>query len=199
LALGTWELWIIAVIEPLWRRVVFNNACQGWDISATLQGFHRGKVDFSLPVVGVATVVFAYANYTMQLLQDQKSLGLYTFTVLDSFNYTPSFPNISYNVKNFTYTIDHISTSYNVTPNLSFPSLGLVLEDPSIPFKNDWGPPAAHLIQRNFSTVSDVLQTITKGQSCRTLKVCGMVDPKGDFEIVMGVVMIQQSIYSLTC
>ena len=35
---GSWPLWVAALVELIWQNVVWNNACQGWDITAVLQG-----------------------------------------------------------------------------------------------------------------------------------------------------------------
>jgi hypothetical protein len=37
--LGTWQGWIsFLVMIPLWQDAVWNNACQGWDMTAVIQG-----------------------------------------------------------------------------------------------------------------------------------------------------------------
>jgi hypothetical protein len=198
--LGTWQGWISFMLKPVLTNYVYNTACQGWDISADLQGVSWDNQLQSLPYVGTATVVLAYGNYSMQLERDETNHDVFTFYLLNTFNYTPPFSNVTYNFSNETYTIDNVTTKFTLEPNLQFPHLDLVLRDISIPFESTYGPPNADLIYRNGLVQKNVFNTVTtRDGDCTQLRACGMLSPKGSFEIAMGVVMIQQYNYSVSC
>lgn len=198
--LGTWQCWISFLVEPLWKIHVYDTACQGWDMSADLQGVSWKNLPQSLPYVGVATVVLAYGNYSMQLQRDEINHDVFTFYPLHTFNYIRPFSNITYNFYNATYTIENTTIGFTLKPNLQFTQLDLALHDMSIPFESTYGPPNADLVYHNGSSQINVFNTVTtKTGDCTQLRACGMLDPKGSFEIVMGVVMIQQYYYSVSC
>ena len=142
----------------------------------------------------------------MQLvLQPSKnSYDVYNFSVTERVNHIPPLSTITYNSASTTYSINNRTAgSYLLDPNLSFPTLGLELYDPSIPFTtNGSHPPAANLIRHNGSHVSNVLNTVTLSpHDCTQLKVCGMTSDgtEEDFQIALGVVMMEQFVYSVAC
>ena len=57
----------------------------------------------------------------------------YIFYLVDSYNATPVFPEIYYNIDNNSYGVNGSAESFVLDPNLSFPSLGLILANPVIP------------------------------------------------------------------
>jgi hypothetical protein len=202
MALGTWTIWISFPLEILWHKSVYNNACMGggWDITAVLSGVSYASYIATVPNVGSADVVFEFGNYTMELDQNVNNTVIYNFYDTHTFNYTPPLHNITYDLENATYTINNITTNFTLSPNLAFPSLGLVLEDPSIPFILDCWPPSANLIHRNGPNITRVLDTVTDWDSdCTLFKTCGNLDLPGDFQIALGVVMIQQYAYAYCC
>ena len=198
--LGSWQIWIYWLGTAVWSNSVWNNACSGWDGYALLQGIQSMDVSASLPYVGTATVFLASGHYAMQLEQNNQFHNIYYFYNLSLGNVTPTYDNITYNTANNTFTINNLTSHFNGSPNLEFPTLDLVLKDKSIPFGGGCGFPNVNLIYQNGSTTSSVLSTVnTPNRDCTELKVCGNLEPQGDFEIVMGVVMIQQYLYGVCC
>jgi hypothetical protein len=202
---------LLALVESIWQNAVWNDACQGWDITAVLQGIGSVSTSNLGPLstynVGLATIFLASGgNHTMQLALQSigKWYDRYTFNVTEQFNHIPPLSNITYNSTAMTYSIsNHTASSYLLDPNLSFPSLGLELYDPSIPFKtNGAHPPAANLIRHNGTYVFKVLNTVTLSPNdCTLLKVCGMTrdGTEEDFQIALGIVMMEQFVYSVAC
>jgi hypothetical protein len=180
---GSWPIWVSALIDFIWQNVVWDNACHGWDLMAVLEGI--GSVDIlgvSAYGVGLATIVLASGgSYTMQLfLQpsdnswDNHNYDIYQFNVTEQVNHIPPLSNITYDAKTTTYsTNDSTVVSYSLDPNLSFPSLGVELNNQLIPFAtNGSHPPAANLVLHNGSHVWNVLSTVTLSPSnCALLKV----------------------------
>ena len=200
LFLGSWQMWIYWLGSALWSTSVWNNACNAWDGYAILQGIQWADVSSSLPYVGTATVFLAAGQYAMQLERNNQFHNIYYFYNLNLGNVTPTYENITYNTVNNTFTISNITTHFKGGTNLAFPSLDLYLNDPSIPFGGDCGFPNANLVYKNGSTTLNVLNTVnTRTSDCTELKVCANLEPRGDFEIAMGVVMIQQYLYGVCC
>lgn len=200
LFVGSWQMWIYWMWTPVWTNSVWNHACDTWDGYALLQGITWGDVSSSLPFVGVATVFLASGNYSMQLERNNRFHNTFTFYDLQTGNITPLFDNITYDTIHHTYTIKNVTTHYTLDPNLAFPSLDMELADNSIPFDSDCGYPAADILYHNGSVTSNVLNTVnTNYDDCTQLKMCVMSHPEGDFEIAMGVVMIQQYLYGVCC
>ena len=200
LFLGSWQMWIFWMMLPLWSNAVWNNACNGWDGYAILQGISWSDVSSSLPYAGTATVLFAAGNYTLQLERNNQFHHIFYFYDLEMGNLSPTFNNITYNMINHTYTIENTTTHYNVNPNLAFPSLDLVLDDDSIPFGSGCDMPLADLVYRNGTTTSNVLNVVNiNNDDCTQMKLCAMQNPQGDYQIAMGVVMIQQFLYGICC
>lgn len=195
-------LWITFALRYAWQAIAWENVCADWDYTVLLDGVNW--VDF-LPHqsnVGTATILATQGNFTIQLLHDVQSIDIYTFNVSNSFNMTPAFSSIIYNLTSLTYTIANVTNFFNMTPNLSFPSLNVNIRDPSIPFiRTDQSyPPSADLIHRNGTAVSKVLSTMMLDfPDCVEMKACGMQDRTGAFQIVLGVVMIEQFKASLYC
>lgn len=198
-SLATWQFWITWVVTPVWTDHVFDNACNNWDVAAVLQGVSWKSLPQALPYVGSATVVLKHANYSMQLERNEVDHNFYTFYILETHGYVPPFGNITYDIGNLTYTIDNVTTHFQTDPALVIPSLNISTVDPSIQFNNNWGPPAANLVFENHLTRTSVLNTVTTSSDCTKLRVCGMLEPTGDFQITMGVVLISQYLYSVSC
>jgi hypothetical protein len=161
--LTSWGFWLSWPLEMLWHNAVWNDACQGHNIMAVLQGVNATSFNSSLPVIGVATVFLEHGNYTMQLVRQNTSThDVYHFYVLDALDVTPPVSNITYNTTNTTFWINQSANQYALDP-LSFPSLRLELDEPSIPFSTADGswPPSANIVRRNVSTVSNILDTVT--------------------------------------
>lgn len=200
LFLGTWQMWIYWLGTAVWSNSVWNNACNGWDGYALLQGIQWADVSSSLPYVGTATLFLAAGQYTMQLERNNQFHNIYYFYNLNLGNVTPTYDNITYNILNNTFTINNRTSHFNGGTNLAFPTLDLVLKDTSIPFGGDCGFPNANLIYQNGSTSLNVLNTVnTASSDCTELKVCANMEPRGDFEIAMGMVMIEQYLYGVCC
>jgi hypothetical protein len=200
LFLGTWQMWSYWMMMSVWGSSVWNHACDGWDGYAMLDGITWANVSQSLPYVGAATVFLAAGNYTMQLERNNTSHNVFTFYQITACNLTPMYDHITYDTDKHVYTINNSTNHYTVSPNLAFPSLDLVLKDNSIPFGSGCDMPLANLIYRNGPTTSNVLSVVnTDSSDCTKMKVCAMANPPGDFEIAMGVVMIQQYLYGVCC
>jgi len=200
LFLGSWQMWAYWMMMALWSNAVWNHACDDWGGYALLQGINWKDVSSDLPFAGTATVFLPGGNYTMQLERHERAHDTYYFYNLHSGELTPVYDNITYNAFNHTYTIKNSTSRYLETPNLAFPSLDLELEDNSIPFGGTSDMPLANLIYHNGSTTSHVLSVVnTYHSDCTLLKICGMMEPTGDFEIAMGVVMIHQYLYGVSC
>ena len=61
-------------------------------------------------------------------------------------------------------------------------------------------PPSADLVYRNATTELSVLRTAMMNfPDCTELKVCGMQDQIGAFQIALGAVMIEQFKATLHC
>jgi hypothetical protein len=206
--LGTWQLWIYWLMSSVWFNSVWTHACDGWDGYAMLEGITWGDVASSLPYVGTATVFLAAGNYTMQLERNSTFHSIFYFYNvttdltgdLTADSIPPVYNNIIYDTRNHLYTINNTTTRYTTSPNLAFPSLDLVLSDDSIPFGSAGDMPLANLLYRNDSTSLNVLSTVnTAKDDCTQMKVCVMQKPPGDYEIALGVVMIQQYLYGVSC
>jgi hypothetical protein len=198
--LGSWQLWIYWVMIAVWGQSVWNHACDTSNGYAMLNGITWGDVSSSLPYVGTATVFLAAGNYTMQLERNTTVHSTYYFQNTYTGNIAPTFDRITYNTLNHTYTIDNATNHFTVSPNLAFPSLDLVLKDNSIPFGNEGDMPLANLIYRNGSTNLNVLDVVnTDNSDCTKMKVCVNTEPQGDFEIALGVLMIRQYLYGVSC
>jgi hypothetical protein len=191
------------IIRDIWGDVAWTNACNGWDITAVVQGVRWADFRDDLIFVGMSTVVVGQGNFTTRLHRNSQDDNLYDFYITEAHHFTPPYTNFTYNTANTTYTIANVTTSYTEVPNLSFPSLGLELLDPSIPFhRNDDNtyPPSANLVYRNGTLLSNVLSTsVLRVGDCTSLKVCGMQGLIGAFQIALGVVMIEQFKASVYC
>lgn len=199
--LGTWQGWISYVITPLWQNSVLESACNGWDLSIMLAGTPSPNLDQSLPVLGIATVtllgsITPASYYALQLEQSSADHNILYFYTYNTTNAEPPFGNITYNTYNSTYTINNVTAHYNTKPNLSFQKLDMTPADPSIPFIGS-GPPSANLILKNGSRVFNTVTTLYS--DCTQLEACAMLQPEGDFQIALGLVMIQQSQHAQTC
>jgi hypothetical protein len=208
LALG--PTWIAFAILPVWRDIAWSHVCDNskWDMKVTLQGvsWTQYHLDEIFGVVGVAYIEMrSNTNYTMMLFSDPISAGVFHFGVFSTYNTSPPLSTITYNMTlNATsYTVNNISVPFNLVPNLSFPSLDVVLRNPKIPFINPQDstyPPSADLIFSNSTMTANVLTTqLQNPKTCTELRVCGVEDGTGMFQIALGVVMIQQLQVSLNC
>jgi hypothetical protein len=203
-ALAFAPFYAAVIIRGKWGDVAWTDACNGWDITAVVQGVRWADFRDDLLFVGNSTVVVVgQGNFTIQLHRNYQDGNLYYFYVTDTHHFTPPYTNFTYNTANTTYTVANVTTSYNEVPNLSFPSLALELRDPSIPFHrtdDNAYPPSADLVHRNGTQLSNVLSTsVLRVSDCTSLKVCGMQDTIGAFQIALGVVMIEQFKASVCC
>jgi len=194
--LATWQMWLEFVFTPIWTNNVLNSACQGWDMSIMLAGISSTNLEQSLPFLGVATVTIANGSYAMQLEQSSVNHNIIYFYTLNTTNAEPPFSNVTYNTYNLTYTVENVTAHYTTTPNLAISSRGMSLVDPSIPFVGS-GPPSANLVLKNGTHVLNTATTLSS--DCTQLKACAMYDAAGDFEVALGLVMIQQSQYAQNC
>jgi hypothetical protein len=200
LFLGTWQIWVYWLMVDVWGQSVWNHACDTSSGYAMLDGITWDDVSSSLPYIGTVTVLLAAGNYSMQLSRNSTIHSTYYFQNLYTGSLTPTFDHISYNTLNKTYTIENATNHYSTTPNLAFPSLDLVLKDNSIPFGNEGDMPLANLIYRNASTTLNVLNVVnTANNDCTKMKVCVNTKPDGDFEIALGLLMIRQYLYGVSC
>jgi len=202
----TGAIWIQYLIRGIWATNAWDNVCEGWDIMANIDGISYTSFNRSPPIVATATITAAQGQFFLHLLHRNSSVSQYNLSA-DSFHSKPPFAayysNITYNSINTTYTISNISNSYYTVPNLSFPSLGLELRDSSIPFTRPTMrnyPPSADLVRRNGSITSNVLQTVmTQPGDCTQLAVCGMNSYMPEFQIALGVIMIEQFKSGIYC
>jgi hypothetical protein len=202
-ALAFAPFYAAVIIRGAWGDVAWANACTGWDITAVVQGVRWRDFRDDLLIVAISTVVVQQGNFTIQLHRNYQDGNLYDFYITDTHHFSPPYINFTYNTANTTYTIANITYSYNEIPILSFPSLGLELRDPSIPFHRGDDPaypPSANLVHRNGTQLSNVLSTsVLRVSDCTNLKVCGMQNMIGAFQIALGVIMIEQFKASLYC
>jgi hypothetical protein len=195
--------WLAFPIRRVWQAIAWSRACNNWDIDAVISGVRWDTMNQTLPLVGIAIVkVLGKGNYTMRLDRSQLNSTVYNWYLKNSVSVTPPLNFISYDISHQTYTVNNITNIYHSGP-VSFPMLGLRVQDPSIPFVNpndDCYPPSLDLVQSNGSAVSNVLRTVMLNvQDCTTLKVCGMNDVTGSFQIGLGVVMMEQFRSSVYC
>lgn len=186
-------VYLSLIIRPRMADRAWNAMCDEWEIQATLNGSTSEGLNITL---GIATVVLSTAgNYTMQLIAN--SAFNLSFSVVDSFNYTPPISTIVYNNESLIFTTDNATSGhYIVTPQLSFPSLNLESTAPDyINFETEGGPALALL---SYNRTMPVLYTVnTKPGDFSLLRVCGSLEPIGDFQIAMGVVLMQQYLDTL--
>jgi hypothetical protein len=170
----------------------WSSTCDGWDIQATLNASTSQELDVTL---GIATVVLSTArNYTMQLIAS--SASNLSLSVVDSVNYTPPVSTIVYNNESLLFTTNNATSGkYIVRPKLSFPSLNLETTAPDyIDFETKGGPALALLSYNR----TQVLYTVnTKPGDVSLLRVCGSLEPVGDFQIGLGVVFMQHYLNTL--
>ena len=200
-SLGTWEFWISWVLGRVWTDLVWNGACSNWDMTVVLEGVSWKELPTSLPYVGIATVVLANnrGNYTLQMIRNDIYHEIFTLYKRHVGTYTPPLGNITYNSTAYTYDINNMTSYYVMDPNLSFPSLNMSLADPSIPFANNWGPPVANLVYHNDSAKINVLKMITSSYDCQNLKLCASLEREAEFQIALGVAMIQEFQFVVRC
>lgn len=194
--------WVTFALRWAWQAIAWNHECSGWDYTILLNGINWYIFGSNQTFVGTATILAAHGNLTMELFHDVLTKDVYTFNVTNSFNITPVFSSIMYNLTSLTYTIANVTTLFDMTPNLSFPTLNISMQDPSIPFlRTDPSyPPSADLVYRNGTAVSNLLSTyMLNFPGCTELKACGMQDQTGAFQIVLGVVMIEQFKAAVYC
>jgi hypothetical protein len=197
--------WISFCVVPVWKNIAWDRVCRDWDMTVTLQGatWSQFQSNFTV-VVGLALIQMRSSNYTMALFRNPAVPEFFAFQVVSTYNTVPPLSGISYNmtVNETSYTINNVSTPFDLVPNLSFPSLDVFLRNPKILFvqpDNPTYPPSADLI-RNSSTTTNVLTTqLQNPKTCTELRVCGMEDQSGTFQIALGVVMIQQLNVSVSC
>lgn len=192
---ATWQAWLSFLVTPIWTDNFLNTACQGWNMSIMLAPDSL-NLEQSLPFLGIATITLVNGTYALQLEQNAANHNFMYFYTLNTTNAEPPISNITYNTYNMTYTVNNVTAHYTTTPNFAIPSRGMQLVDPSIPFISS-GPPSANLILKNGSRVLDTVTTLYS--DCTQLKVCAMYDSAGDFEIALGIVMMQQFQYAQTC
>lgn len=202
-ALCVGPLWLTYPIRMAWQAIAWSRACNNWDIDAVISGIRWDTMNQTLPLAGIAVVkVLGKGNYTMRLDRRQPNSTVYNWYLTNTVNVTPPLNFISYDISHRKYTVNNITNIYHSGP-VSFPMRGLAVRDPSIPFVNpndDCYPPSLDLVQYNGSVVSNVLRTVMlKVGDCTTLKVCGMNDRAGSFQIGLGVVMIEQFRSSVYC
>lgn len=200
-ALGALGFWLFFVIQIVWQGNVWSNACNDWDISAVVQGASYDcwpQCNQTAIVVGVATLqLLNKSNYTIQLRRTLDSPDIFQLTVNETHHISPPLSNITYNYSSSTFSIYNETDIFEMSP-LSFPSLGLELKNPSIPFTRDsCYPPSAYLIRLNGSSV---LKTATLNpDDCTKMRVCGTEDETGTFQIALGVIMIAQFKHAICC
>ena len=205
IALITTPGWATEVVRISWQKIAWSHVCDGWEVDAVLTGVDFGAYFLDSPnttLVGSAAITIGQGGYTMQLFQDAILHNFFTFNVSDTLGFEPPLSTIWYDMIATTYTVANVTTSFDMTPNLSFPSLNLQLADPSIPFVHgDLSyPPSANLIYSNGTSDSRLLRTeLLKYQHCTQLKVCGMQGSTGTFQIALGVVMIEQFSAAVFC
>lgn len=192
LVLGTLPFWLLIVLEVRYLNQAWDSGCDEWTIAAVLNASAVVGYNVSL---GVATVALSSSNYSMQLVAFAPEM--YSFSVINSFNYTPPIERIVYNNETHTFTADNSTTgNYTVAPQLTFPSLDLESSAPSyIRFQLEGGPASAWL---SYNGTDGVLYTVnTSGQNATLFKVCGSLERAGDFQIALGAVFIQHQLDTL--
>lgn len=201
-ALVVAPFWATFVIRIVWQDIAWTHVCDGWEIDAVLTGVDWYNYYPNITLVGAAVVTIGGNGYTMQLNRNAVLHNLFTFNVTNTTDFIPPLSTISYDMDALTYTVANVTTSFDLTPNLSFPALNVQLVDPSIPFvRSDPSyPPSANLIYRNNASDPRFLRTeLLDYPDCTQLKVCGMQDSTGKFQIALGVVMIEQFSAAVFC
>ena len=184
-------LWMGIAVAPSAYQRTWNGGCDEYEINAILNSSMVVGLNVSL---GIATVGLTTGNYSMELIAN--SANEFSFSVINASNYIPPISTIIYNNETHTFkTDDAISGVYNVTPQLSFPSLDLNSTAPSyVNFESPGGPALAWL-SHNGTTVFYTVNT--NYHEFWQLKICGSLQPLGDFQIAMGVVFIQHYLDTL--
>jgi len=193
MVLGTLPYWVQIPLEVHLLDRAWNSGCDGWAIDAVLNASAIVGFNVSLGVAAVA--ISPLSNYSMQLIAF--SPEMYSFSVINSFNYTPPITYIVYNNETHIFTADNATNgNYTVAPQLSFPSLNLEsVAPPYVNFQSESGPPSAWL---SYNRSLDVLYTVnTYGQNATLLKVCGSLQRAEDFQIALGAVFIQHQLDTL--
>jgi hypothetical protein len=202
-ALVVSPMWFEFAYRLIWAAVAWKHDCDGWDYTALVDPVDWDSFQLNQSFVGMATILGSHGNFQMQLLRNIQTQNVYTFDLLGNLNSTLPLSSIAYNLMSLTYTIGNVTNLFNITPTLSFPSLKVDTRDHSIPFihPDDMSyPPSADLIYRNATTDLSVLKTaMLNFPHCTELKVCGMQDQTGAFQIALGVVMIEQFKATLHC
>ena len=198
--------WMQIAIEPGMYDRAWNSGCNGWAIDAVLNARSIVGLNVSL---GVAAIVLSpESNYSMQLIAF--SPEMYSFSVINSFNYTPPLSTIIYNNETHAFTADNRTKGdFIVAPQLSFPSLNLESLAPSyVDFETAGGSALAWL---SHNRTVDVLYTVTNYltitnysrdadnfvYNASLLKVCGSLEWPDEFQIALGAVFIQHQLDSL--
>jgi len=200
--------WIVFAYRYAWKAIAWHHECSGWDYVILLDGVSWDPFLSNRSLVGTATILATPGMTKMDLFRDVRTHGNYIFKISQTSNSTLPLSSIAYNLTGATYTANNITSSFNVTPFLSFPSLDIDTRDHSIPFlrpDDKSYPPSADLIYRNSTTISHLLTTELlrlaswNFSDCTKLKACGMQDRTGGFQIALGVVLIEQVLSSLYC
>lgn len=202
--IGGAPIYVKYLIRSKWNAVAFANACDGWDLDILVQGTAWTGFKEGLPSVGWATIKTSGAlYYSMSLQRDAINHEIYTSHLNETSNALPPYNSINYNITSTTCNVSNHTDTYITTPHLSFPSLGLVLRDNSIPFtrpSDTTYPPSADLVYRNRSMEANVLSTkVANLRDCTMLKVCGMRAWEREIEIALGVVLIEMFKASVYC
>jgi hypothetical protein len=191
MSLCTMPFWLGIAAAPRAMQSVWDNGCDSYDLNAVLNASLLVGVDISL---GTAAIQLSSgANYTMELFAN--SPNQFSFTVIDSWQFYPFIEQVLYNNETNTITVNNITGHYNITSQLTFPSLDMTSNAPSfVNFTRPEGPTLAWLTYNGAT----VLYTVnTNYYNFWQLKVCGSLDPPGDFQIALGVVFIQHYLDSL--
>src|SRR5271155_4201473 len=130
LSTPSWATWVVRIS---WQKIAWSHVCDGWEVDAVLTGVDFGAYSLDSPntTVGSAAITIGQGGYTMQLFQDAVRHNFLTFNVTDTLGFEPPLSTIWYDMIATTYTVANVTTSFDMTPNLSFPSLNLQLADPS--------------------------------------------------------------------
>ena len=210
LGLVSLPVWLRFPILAATHNSVFQNTCNDWDIRAILSSVSWSNYEWSLPTQ-VVNITLAMSNTVISLGVFRRQLTPLVYDMILSSNATQPtfFSNITYDLgagQIFSAGPPLVNTTYDVSPNLAFPSLNLSLATDSIPWIRPncyqcW-PPAINLVHTNGTqSPQKVIQTITLNPNdCTQMLVCGSAGSElPNFQVALGFTAIYHFHYALCC
>ena len=194
---------------PYWLRFpifnhtynnVWQNQCNDWDIRAVLSGLDYSDYVWTLPSQ-IVNITLTMAKTDVNFTINRRPLSPLVYDMILQSNAAEFYSNITYDVGNLQILADGLNANYIIDPNLNFPTLGLSLADPSIPwirpdYYTCW-PTSVNIVHDHIG----VLQTVTLNPNdCTQMLVCGTASSElSNFQIVLGLTAVSQFQYGVCC